>query len=447
MSDSSIQMAERIELWPVDKLVPYARNARTHSSEQVDKIAASIIEFGFTNPVLVDGDAGIIAGHGRLMAAKQLGMEKVPVVELSHLSDEQKRAYILADNRLALDAGWDEELLADELAALAADGFDLALTGFSDDELADLLETGDADGPYSDGHAGGLSDKFGVPPFTVLDARQGYWQDRKRLWLGCGIESEKGRAENLISYSKASTMGEKDTSIFDPVMAELAYRWFSPKGGLVLDPFAGGSVRGIVAALLDRDYVGMDLRQEQVEANREQAEQICRNRIPVWHCGDSQTIDKVAAGVEADFLFTCPPYADLEQYSDNPADLSNMDYPQFKEAYRNIIARACSLLKDDRFACIVVGDVRASGGGYYNFVSDTIEAFLDAGLMYYNEAILVTAIGSLPLRAGKMFSASRKLGKTHQNVLVFCKGDPKLATEACGEVEVQMPEGMEQRGD
>ncbi len=129
----------RIAHKSIDDLVPYASNARTHSEEQVAKIAASIKEFGFNNPVLIDSDRGIIAGHGRVAAARKLGMEKVPTICLDHLSDGQRRAYILADNRLALDAGWDEEVLAAELERLAADDIDLGLTGFGEEELADLL--------------------------------------------------------------------------------------------------------------------------------------------------------------------------------------------------------------------------------------------------------------------------------------------------------------------
>lgn len=140
-------MAERIELWSTQKLVPYDRNPRTHSAEQVEQIAASIVEFGFLNPILVDTASGIIAGHGRLMAAKQLGLEQVPVVVLDHLSEEQKRAYVIADNKLALNAGWDEELLRKEMEDLAASGFDMPVIGFSDDELAALLEgTHDGEG-------------------------------------------------------------------------------------------------------------------------------------------------------------------------------------------------------------------------------------------------------------------------------------------------------------
>lgn len=139
MSVLNTRMAERIELWSVDKLVPYDRNPRTHSAEQVAQIAASIAEFGFLNPILVDTASGIIAGHGRLQAAKQIGLAQVPVVVLDHLTEAQKRAYVIADNKLALNAGWDEELLRAEMAALVAADFDMPVIGFSDDELADLL--------------------------------------------------------------------------------------------------------------------------------------------------------------------------------------------------------------------------------------------------------------------------------------------------------------------
>ena len=120
----------------VSDLIPYARNSRTHSDVQVNKIASSIKEFGFLNPVLIDKDNGIIAGHGRVMAAKKLGLKEVPVLQISHLSDTQKRAYIIADNRLALDAGWDDEMLRVEFAELADNGFNLELTGFELEEIS-----------------------------------------------------------------------------------------------------------------------------------------------------------------------------------------------------------------------------------------------------------------------------------------------------------------------
>src|SRR5579872_6444485 len=137
-------MAQRIELWPIEKLIPFDRNPRMHSDAQVAQIAASIAEFGFTNPLLVDTKAGIIAGHGRLLAAHKLGLKQVPVIVLDHLTEAQKRAYIIADNQLAMNAGWDYTLLAAELAALQQEDFDVSLIGFEDEELARLLAAQDA---------------------------------------------------------------------------------------------------------------------------------------------------------------------------------------------------------------------------------------------------------------------------------------------------------------
>ena len=272
-------------------------------------------------------------------------------------------------------------------------------------------------------------------------------QSKAGLAYGAGLLYGAGHAEgDTIDDTSAKNLGAgSGTSIFDPVLCEIAYRWFCPPGGTVLDPFAGGSVRGIVAAKLGRQYVGNDLRQEQCAANRAQADEIigADEPMPVWSCGDSRKLEQLCAGTEADFVFSCPPYADLEVYSDDPADLSTLGYAEFRAAYREIIAASCRMLKPDRFACFVVGEVRGKDGAYYNFVGDTVQAFVDAGLKFYNEAILVTAVGSLPIRAGKQFSASRKLGKTHQNVLVFVKGDAKRATLACGEVEVEVPEETE----
>ncbi|HEX6957571.1 MAG TPA: DNA methyltransferase, partial [Ferrovibrio sp.] len=193
------------------------------------------------------------------------------------------------------------------------------------------------------------------------------------------------------------------TSIFDPVLCELVYRWFCPPRGLVLDPFAGGSVRGIVAARLGRDYIGIDLRPEQIEANRVQADAICDDPIPVWIEGDARDIATLAKGVEADLIFSCPPYHDLEVYSDDPRDLSTMPYDSFRAVYAEIVAACAAMLKPDRFACFVVGDVRDSKGLYRGFPWHTIEAFEAAGLRLYNEAVLVTAVGSLPVRVGRQF--------------------------------------------
>jgi len=247
-------------------------------------------------------------------------------------------------------------------------------------------------------------------------------------WLG-GPKTESSAEFGHTGEDKSS-----GTSIFDPVLCELAYRWFSPPAGSILDPFAGGSVRGIVASVLGRQYTGIDLSAAQLKANEQQRGICGDNPIPRWINGDSANVATLAPG-EYDLVFACPPYGDLERYSDDPNDLSTMAWGDFLAVYRTIIAECCKLLKPDRFACFVVGDIRDKKGIYRNFVGETINAFRDAGLKLYNEAILVTAVGSLPIRAGKQFESSRKLGKTHQNVLVFVKGDPVAATKAIGPVE------------
>lgn len=451
MTERTNWPADKIERRKVADLIPYARNSRTHSDEQVGQIAASIKEWGWTVPVLIESDGGLIAGHGRILAAQKLGITEVPCMVAGGWSEAQKRAYIIADNKLALNAGWDDEMLKIELSELGDLDFDLTLTGFDEDELT-AFEMADEDLPGegdNEGSTASLADRFGIAPFSVLNAREGWWQNRKRAWLALGIRSEEGRDAGCLA-SGHSFLGSKErgagatsgdsTSVFDPVLCELAYSWFSPQGGTVLDPFAGGSVRGIVASRLGRQYIGVELREEQVAANRLQGDDLCPDLPPAWHTGDSRNIARICADVDADFVFSCPPYADLEVYSDDPSDLSTLKYEDFKPAYFEIIAKACERLKEDRFACFVVGDVRDKKGNYYNFVGDTVEAFKSAGLHYYNEAILVTMVGTRSLTTSRNFPIGRKLGKTHQNVLVFVKGDGKKATQACGPVEVHIPD-------
>ena len=253
-----------------------------------------------------------------------------------------------------------------------------------------------------------------------------------------GAKYQGGLADGLVAHRAAQKEGsttdyegqeETGTSIFDPVLCELAYRWFCPPNGLVVDPFAGGSVRGIVASILGRRYTGIDLRQIQLNANKVQAERICEGfTMPNWIQGDSNNILDLVQD-NADFIFSCPPYGDLERYSENPLDLSAMEWPDFLRTYKDIIFNSCELLKNNRFACFVVGDFRDKEGNYRNFVSETIKAFMRAGLTLYNEMVLITAVGSLPIRVTKQFEVSRKVGKTHQNMLVFLKGDARKATK------------------
>lgn len=327
-------------------------------------------------------------------------------------------------------------------------------------------------------HVGNVAARFVMPPFSVLDTMSADWQARKRQWLALGLQSEVGRGlqggvgavpmtgsagdwnkamrdgqadarafrldlmrgedGGAYAYSKADGAAKADTvalwddgpaavdaygvSIFDPVLCELVYRWWAPPGGSVLDPFAGGSVRGVVASQLGHPYLGVDLSQRQVEANQQQAVTICSDPVPMWLTGDSLQVVPLLTG-QHDLVFTCPPYYDLEQYSTDPLDLSAMPtYAEFLVAYRAILRAASARLRDGRFAVVVVSEVRDKAGHYVGLVPDTVRAMTDAGLAYYNEAILVNSAGSLPLRITKQFEAGRKLGRRHQNVLVFLKG-------------------------
>lgn len=279
-----------------------------------------------------------------------------------------------------------------------------------------------------------LRDKFIEPPFSVLDTKSGNWQRRKKLWSNIGIKSEIGRAKKMtftggggcsFDLMRAKTnknikQKEHTTSIFDPALCEVLYHWFVPKGGTILDPFCGGSVRGIVANYLGYNYTGIDIRQEQIESNREQALNILEvNNQPNYYVGDSNEILN-DFNKEFDFVFSCPPYADLEVYSDLEGDISNMNYDNFLSAYESIIEKSCKLLKKDSFACFVVGEVRDKKGNYIGFVSDTIKAFQKCGMKFYNEAILLNPVASASMRAnGNM--KTKKLVKIHQNILIFKK--------------------------
>jgi len=299
--------------------------------------------------------------------------------------------------------------------------------------------------PITQKKNGVLAERFEFPPFSVLNAREGAWQERKRAWLAMGIKSEIGRSKDpafagdcfrgtlnhitkgtAVDIIKVFESAGNTTSIFDPTLCEIIYRWFCPEGGQIVDPFAGGSVRGIVAGLLGYKYHGIDLRPEQVEANYVQKAEICPDAFVEWVVGDSREL--MDASPDADFIFSCPPYGDLERYSDDPADLSTMEYHTFIAAYKRIILKCATKLKPGGMACFVVGDFRDKRtGAYRGFVADTIKAFQDCGMEFYNDAVLITCVGSLPIRVGKQFVASKKLGKTHQNVLVFRKPVKKAA--------------------
>nr|DAP51610.1 MAG TPA: Putative modification methylase [Caudoviricetes sp.] len=408
----------KIEVLNIDDLIPYENNAKEHPKEQIEQIKKSIIEFNNNDPIAIDENNVIIEGHGRHEALKQLGYEQVECIRLSHLNEEQKKAYRLIHNKLTMNSDYDFNLLEQELMNIQDIDmleFDFDMSFLNEDEEEIKEEASKK-----------LTDEFLIPPISVFDTRQGYWQDRKRAWKSLGISSDVGRDEALLGQGLkqlAEKQGSKTltgTSIFDPVLCEVMYKWFNVHEGSIFDCFAGGSVRGIVAEKLGYKYTGIDLRKEQIEANILNAQEMGLN--PTWICDDSLNADLYVEDDSVDLLFSCPPYADLEVYSDDERDISNMDYEQFKEVYRKIIDISCRKVKNDRFAIFVVGDVRDKKGYYRNFIDYTKECFNKNGFMTYNEIILLEQLGTIPLRARYVFK-KRKVAKAHQNILIFYKGD------------------------
>ncbi len=452
-----------IQLIDISQVKPNPNNPRIIKDYRFDKLVKSIQDFPEMlklRPIVVDNNFMVLGGNMRLKSCEKAGHKKVYVIKADDLTEEQKKEFIIKDN---LGYGeWDTDILANEWDNTLLDEWGLEL------EKEFIVE----DDAFINARPKKLIDRFLIPPFSVLDTKLGQWQQRKNWWLDLGIKSELGREGGLTFgksaqspryydlknemkakglpadtdsvFKEAGKRGIKllggengSTSIFDPVLCELSYLWFNTQNGKILDPFAGGSVRGIVASKLGFKYYGNDLRKEQVEANIKNYEEVSKvndviknkNLRPTWTYGDSKNIDEIFKGEKFDLLFSCPPYADLEVYSDDPADLSNMPYDEFKKTYFDIINKSCGVLNENRFAVFVVADVRNKNGSYKNFVSYTIECFEKAGLSLYNEMILVNHLASLPIRVGSQFSKSRKAGKHHQNVLVFYKGDTTKIAE------------------
>lgn len=298
-----------------------------------------------------------------------------------------------------------------------------------------------------------LRDRYGWPPFSVLNTISFDWQRRKDEWENVIVDSTLGRdtkrynATPTNTFSARGTNAKKANSIssFDPYLCELMYRWFSRPGDKILDPFAGGNVRGTVAAILNRHYAGVDLSEQQVNANKEHYAVIQDKYTNIkgtakWVCEDAIYID---TDYKVDMVLTCPPYYNLEVYTKDPRDLSRMPtYADFLHKYSTILQKSAECLKEDSFFVIVVSEVRAdshdiSNSHYLGLVPDTIKILQDCNLSYYNEIILMNNIGSLPVRAPKFFDRTRKIGRHHQNILVFYKGDLSHIENKFGKVSVQ----------
>lgn len=443
------------------------RNPKDHD---IGAIIQSYDRFGFVAPgVRNDATGRIVVGHGRAEALRQLkadgqpppervlvaadGDWLVPVVcGITFANDAEAEAYLIADNRLTNLGGWDDAALVEVLKKMAEEDT-LQGTGFDGDDVDALMLALDKEAAKISAKEGRgrLLEEFGVPPFTTLDARQGYWKARKRAWRAVGVHGEEGREnlpdtvntnEGTIGYLTGFGPGTGG-SVFDPVLAELVYRWFNIKGGTVLDPFAGECTKGMVACYMGMPYLGVELRGDQVATNKRQMgaadARVFAGPKPKWITGDSLVFDAtVPKRAKADLVFTSPPYYDLEVYSNEARDGStHHTYAQFLEWYRSVFDQVVARLRDNRFLVVKVGDIRDKVGGYRGFTADTYAMFTDMGLHLYNQAVLITPVGSAAIRAGGPMRKWRKMAKTHQDVLVFWKGDPKAVREVFEDVQTE----------
>lgn len=384
------------------------------------------------------------------------------VIKASELSGDEQREFVIKDNvgfgdwdMDALANEWDEEDLADW-------GLDL----WANKEWEDGEKNGATNSPPA---GSSLNDRFVVPPFSVLDTRKGYWQERKKQWRGLIGDSGESRNDLLMSspevkykdlyqrtrqhreelgisfreyidkyvpdevlQHEASKAIAAGVSILDPVMSEVACRWFGLEGGKTFDCFAGDSVFGFVSAYLGCEFTGIELRPEQVALNNERVAGMPARYI----CDDGQNVARHIAPASQDLLFSCPPYYDLEHYSDLENDASNQDsYEDFLRILDNAFKAAVTCLRDNRFAVIVVGDVRDKKTGcYYDFPGDIKRIFREAGMPLYNEIILVETGASTAMRASR-YMETRKVAKMHQNILVFYKGDPREIKKTYRKIE------------
>lgn len=376
-----------------------------------------------------------------------------PVIKASELTDAEQREFIIKDN---VGFGeWDMDALANEWDS--DDLVDWGVDVWQEDGAGESSGGGSMQGGSEAKTT--LNDRFVVPPFSILDTRKGYWQKRKKMWRELIGDFGESRNDTLIQspeikykdlYQKtrqhreelglsfkeyldkyvpeevkereAKKILSQGVSLLDPVMAEVVCRWFGLDNCKTFDCFAGDSVFGYVSAHLGNEFVGIDLRPEQAQLNNERVAEMSARYI----CDDGQNVAKHIAPNSQDLLFSCPPYFDLEVYSDLPNDASNQDsYEDFIGILRNAFTGAIGCLKDNRFAVIVVGDVRDKKTGfYYDFCGDIKRIFKDNGMSLYNEIILIETGASTALRAGR-YMESRKIAKMHQNILVFYKGKAK----------------------
>lgn len=423
-----------VKEYAISKLTPYENNPRINDNA-VEAVEESIRRYGWKQPIVIDRDGVIVVGHTRYKAAIRLGCETVPCVVADNLTPEEVKAYRLVDNKTNELSEWDYELLCEELDDLT--NIDLSEFGFEnlEAELKRMQAYGAREGKK-------LTEDFIAPPFSILDSRKGYWVKRKREWRDIIKDEGTTRGDAKLMPKITGEQSFAETSLLDPVLAEIIVKWFmpNPEYGLnCFDVFAGDTVFGIVSSALGANFRGIELRKEQADFNNFRMQQ--NGLSGEYICDDGRNVLDHIAPQTQDLLFSCPPYFDLEVYSNDDRDASNQaTYEDFLKILEAAFSNAIKCLKDNRFGVIVVSDIRDKKSGfYYGFCDDIKRIFSQNGMLLYNELILVNPAGTAGVRAARCMR-NRKVVKTHQNVLVFYKGDPKNIKKYFGEIQVREEE-------
>lgn len=415
-----------MKLVKISEVKPNPKNPRVIKDGKFQKLVKSIQEFPDMlnkRPLIVFTDVDykyvVLGGNMRLKALNELKFKEIPVIVADEWTEEQKHEFLIKDN---VGFGeWDWDSLANEWDVEKLDdwGLDLPIDLSVEEEDKEVIAHGK------------LQENFVIPPFSILDTRQGYWNDRKRYWKDLINDNGESREDTLAKGSMMTQLNN-GVSILDPVLAEIVNKWFGLEKCNTFDCFAGDTVFGYVSSYLGNNFTGIELRQEQAELNNKRVKGFNAKYI----CDDGRNVLNYIEENSQDLLFSCPPYFDLEVYSDLENDASNQDnYEDFIKIIESAFTNAIKCLKKNRFAVITVGDVRDKDGYYYNFIEDIKRIFISNEMKLYNELILIESIGTLPQRVGR-FMEHRKIGKCHQNVLVFYKGSTKEIKNIYPKIEV-----------
>lgn len=426
----------------------YHKNPRHITDDRKRELEKNMLELGDISGIVHDLNTGeIISGNQR---SKIINLEECEVVISEEYKEPTKQGTVAIGHVIwqeqkfnyravrwndaqrekanitanALTGYWSHEILAEEWQDV-----DLLKWGIPEQDVKALQVK---ESKKQEAHRK-LTERFIVPPFSVLDSRKGYWMQRKKAWKEIIQDQGESREGTLSKGDNIINNINDGVSILDPVMAELVSYWYGIEGGNAFDTFAGDTVFGYVAASYKMKFKGIELRKEQADINNRRVKAAGLNAKYV--CDDGQNVAKHFKPNSQDLYFSCPPYFDLEVYSELDNDASNQaSYTEFLQILDNSFAGAYKALKENRFAVIVVGDIRDKKDAYRLFVDDIRRMWNSYGAILYNEMIYVEPVGTLPQRVGR-FMKNRKVGKCHQNILVFYKGEPKEIKNTYKELE------------